>query len=120
MCFLGHRIQVIIFTLLDGVVSSRDGQNTVGLQPCSHEEADTMKMHPMYCGLKMVTITTVGTDVFVLAVVHFHGLPNIEQLWIAFGTCKEFKYIQIHNISSAISAQFAMECCSFIHSPAAT
>ena len=90
VCYLGHRRQVIIFTILDGVVSSRDDQNTVGLQPCSLEEADTrMPLHvkdPMNCGLKAVTIRTVGTDVVVLAVAHVQGLPNIEQLWIAFVT----------------------------------
>ena len=82
MCFLGHRRQVIIFTIFDGVVGSRYGQNTVGLQPCSHEEADTrMPLHvkdPTNCGLKTVAIRTVGTDVVVLAVAHFQGLPNIE------------------------------------------
>ena len=76
--------KVIIFTTLDGVISSRDGQNTIGLQPCSHAEADTrMPLHVKYptnCGLKTVTIRTIGTDVVVLAVAHFQGLPNIEQL----------------------------------------
>ena len=62
---------------------------------------------PMNCGLKMVTIITVDTDVVVLAVAHFQGLPNIQQLWIAFGTGKEFKYIPIHKIASAICRQFA-------------
>ena len=60
----------------------KECQNTDGLQPCSHEEADTrMLLHvkdAMNCGLKSVTIRTVGTDVVVLAVAHFQGLPNIE------------------------------------------
>ena len=47
MCFLGNVRQVIIFTLLDGVVSSRDGQNTGGLHPCSHEEAHTRRPHEL-------------------------------------------------------------------------
>ena len=124
MCFLGHRRQVIIFTILDGVVSSICGQNTVGLQPCSHEEADTrMPLHvkdPMNCGLKTVTIRTVGTDVVVLAVAHFQGLPNIEQLWIAFGTGKEFKYIPSIRLPLQYVLNLPKESCSFIHSPAAT
>ena len=62
---------------------------------------------PMNCGLKTVTIRTVDTDVVVLAVAHFQGLLNIQQLWIAFGTGKEFKYIPIHKIASAICPQFA-------------
>ena len=103
MCFLGHT--VIVFTISDGVVSSRDGQNTVGLQPCSHKE--TAPEDPMNCGLKTVTIRTVDTDVVVLAVAHFQGLPNIQQIWIAFGTGDEYKYIPIHKIASAICPQFA-------------
>ena len=60
----------------------KECQNTDGLQPCSHEEAYIrMLLHvkyPMNCGLKSVTIRTVGTDVVVVAVAHFQGLPNIE------------------------------------------
>ena len=103
--------QVIILILLDGVVSSRDGQNTDGLQTCSHEEADTrMLLHieyTMHSGFKSVMIRTVDTYVDVLAVVHFQGLPNVEQLWIAFGTGKDFRYIPIHEIASALCPQMA-------------
>ena len=55
-------------------------QNTDGLQPCSHEEAYIRMLRhvkgPMKCGLKSVTIITVGTDVVVVAVAHFQDLPN--------------------------------------------
>ena len=72
---------VIASTRLNGVVSSTDGQNTDGLQPCSHEEADTrMLLHvkdAMNCGFKSVMIRTVDTDVVVLAVTHFQDLSNI-------------------------------------------
>ena len=50
--------KVIVSTILDGVVGSRDGQNTDGLQPCSHEKADTrILLHvkdTMNCGFKSV------------------------------------------------------------------
>ena len=52
-------------------------------------------------------IRTVYTDVVVLAVAHFQGLPNIEQLWIAFGTGKDFRYTPIHAISSALCPHMA-------------
>ena len=72
---------VIASTRLNGVVSSRDHQNTDRLQPCSHEEADTrMLLHvkdAMNCGFKSVMIRTVDTDVVVLAVSHFQDLSNI-------------------------------------------
>ena len=68
--------KVIVSTLLDSVVSSRDGQNTVGLQPCSHEEADTqMLVHVK--DTKSVMIRTVDTDIVVLTVAYFKGLPNL-------------------------------------------
>ena len=63
----------------------------------AHTESHTPE-DPMNCGLKTATIRTVDTDVVVLAVAHFQGLPNIQQLWISFGTGKEFKYIPIHKI----------------------
>lgn len=103
--------KIIISTLLDSVISSRGDQNTDGLQPCSHEEADTrMLLHvkdAMNCGYKSVMIRTVDTDVVVLAVAHFQDLPNIQQLWIAFGTGKDFRYIPIHEIASALCPQMA-------------
>ena len=97
----GHT--VIVFTVWDGVASSRDGQNTDGLQTCSHEEADTrMLLHINYTtnsGFKTIMIRTVDTDVVMLAVAHFQGLPNLEQLWIAFGTGNDFRYISIPEIA---------------------
>ena len=57
-------------------------QNTDGLQPCSHEEAYIrMLLHvkdPLKCGLKSVTIRTVGTDVVVVAGAHFQGLQTLS------------------------------------------
>ena len=50
-------------------------------------------------GFKSLVIRTVDTDVVVLAVAHFQGLPNVEQLWIAFVTGKDFRYIPIPEIA---------------------
>ena len=61
----------------------------------------------MNCGLKSVTIRTVGTYVVVVAVAHFSGFTNIEQLWIAFGTSKDFRYIPIHEIAITRCPQIA-------------
>ena len=73
---------------------------------CSYEEADIrMLLHvedAMNCSFKWVRIRTVGTDVGLLAIAHFQGLPNIEQLWIAFGTGNDFRYIPIHEIAYAL------------------
>ena len=50
---------------------------------------------------------TDDTDVVVLAAAHAQGLPNIEQLWIAFGTGKDFRYIPIHAIVAALCPHMA-------------
>ena len=74
----GHT--VIVFTLLDGVVSSRDGQNTDILKTCSREEAVTrMLLHikdTMNSGFKSVMIRTVDADVVLPAVAHFQGFTK--------------------------------------------
>ena len=73
---------------------------------CSTEEADTrMLLHvkeAMNCGCKSLMIRTVDTDVVVLDIAHFQGLPNIEQPWITFGTGKYVRYISIHEIASTL------------------
>ena len=60
-------------------------------------------------GLKSVMIRTVDTYVVVLAFAHFQGLPHIVQLWIAFRTGKDFRYIPIHEIASALCPAMATE-----------
>ncbi len=42
-----------------------------------------------------------------LAVAHFHGLPNIEQLWIAFGTGNDFRFVPIDEIASVLCPHMA-------------
>ena len=94
-------------------------ENTDGLQTCSHEEADTqMLVHVK--DTKLVMIRTVDTDIVVLTVAYFQGLPNLEQLWIAFATGKDFRYILIHEIASDYVLRRPQDCCSFRHSSAAT
>ena len=118
----GHPI--IVYTLLDSVVSSKDGKNTDGLQTCSHEEADTPKLlhikYTMNSGFKSVMIRTVNTDVVVLDVAHFQCLPNVEQLWIAFGTDKDSDTSQSMILPLHYVLRWPHDCCYFMHSPAAT
>ncbi|XP_016112345.1 sodium- and chloride-dependent GABA transporter 3-like [Sinocyclocheilus grahami] len=46
----------------------------------------------MEAGFKKITLCTVDTDVVVLAIAHVSEL-DIEELWVAFGTGKNFRYI---------------------------
>ncbi len=63
-----------------------------GLEPCTHEEADTsILLHIQDAakeGYKKVSVRTVDTDVFVLAVTSAQRL-NIDELWVAFGIGEE-------------------------------
>ena len=69
---------------------------------------------------KSVMIRTVDTDVIVLAVVHLKGLPNSEQLWIAFGTGNDFRYIPSMRFPLHYDVlRWPKDCCSFMYSLAA-
>ena len=46
-------------------------------------------------------------DVYVLAVAHFQGLSNIKQLWIPFGTGKDFRCIPIDENAYALCPHMA-------------
>ena len=77
-----------------------------GLNVCNHEEADTrIFLHIddiTKQGHTSVMIKTVDTDVVVLAVALFNEIPNIQQLFIAFGTGKNFRTIEIHSLVQSL------------------
>jgi len=75
------------------------------LAPCSHEEADTRIMIHLEDAVKQgntkVTIRTVDTDVVVLAVTSAQRL-DIPELWVAFGTGKNFRLLTAHTIAKVL------------------
>ncbi len=105
-----HHDKVIVTTSDTSVICSDPELDTSGIAPCSHEEADSRIMvHLADCvsrGHSKITIRTTDTDVVVLAVSSMCHL-NIEELWIAFGTGKSFRYIGAHIIFSNIGLQRA-------------
>ena len=65
------------------------------------------RMHASYStrqmqGKSKISIRTVDTDVDVFAVSFFSRM-NLEEMWIAFGTGKNFRFIAIHEIVSSLS-----------------
>ena len=74
------------------------------LAPCSHEEADSrMLLHVSHAanhGHHKILIKTVDTDVVVLAVSVAQG-PE-DELWLAFGTGKSFRYLAAHEIAAGL------------------
>ena len=98
---------LVIMTLGDSVCSSVPFTEE-HLSPCTHEEADTrMLLHAadgVTQGMKRITIKTVDTDVVVLAVGQANRI-QCEQLNIAFGTGKSFRYINITLIAQMLGDQ---------------
>jgi len=103
---ISHMVTVkqIITTTGSGVVCIPP-QDTSHLAPCDHEEADTrMILHmadAVNKGFKKILLRTVDTDVVVLSVAATAKLC-IEELWIAFGTGRKFRYIPVHEMAKAI------------------
>ena len=73
----------------------------ISISPCTHEEADTrILLHAVECamqGFNTVVIRTVDMDVMIIAISMFQHL-GLSELWIAFGTGKNFHYVPIHDI----------------------
>ena len=91
--------------------------DTTELAPCTQEEADTpIFLHVRDAtnqGCRKAMIRTVDSDVVVLAVAAVRQL-NIDELWIAFGTGKSFRYLPAHHMSNALGPN----CCTalpFLH-----
>ena len=58
-------------------------------------------------GFHKILVRTVDTDVLVLAVATVQQLGRID-LWIAFGTGKNFHYIPAHEISASLGPQISL------------
>jgi hypothetical protein len=92
-----------IYTTYDECVLS--SPNRQRMSKCSHEEADTrIMLHAQdasRCGHKKIIIRTNDTDVVALAISNVNNI-NANELWIAFGTGKNFRYLAAHNISAIL------------------
>ena len=102
----------IYVTDREQVLSNPRREEGATLDPCQQDEADTrMLLHVAHAageGHSKVLIRTVDTDVVMIAVRIFQLLDTLQQLWIAFGTGKSFRYLTIHEIAAAIGPQKAL------------
>ena len=87
-----------------GVTAIHRG-NTRSMQPCNHEEADTRLIIHLEDALlnncSNCSVRTVDTDVVVILIGKFHYLITLCQdvnIWVAFGTGKNFAYYHINAI----------------------
>ena len=80
------------------------------LAPCTHEETNTrIILHLEDVArkeYKTVLISTVDTDVVVAIAAVDH--LDISQLWIAFGTGKNFQCFVIHEMAKALGPQHCL------------
>ncbi|XP_078492496.1 uncharacterized protein LOC144748319 [Ciona intestinalis] len=83
-------------------------QETDEICPCSQEEADTRLLLHAYNAAKRgydkAMIRTVDTDVVVIATGMFHEL-GLSELWVAFGTGKNLRYLPIHSLCNRLGRQ---------------
>ena len=88
----------IYSTFEDEVLGSSNSVVSSVVNPCSHEEADTrIFVHVNEIaqrGHSKVMVRTVDTDVVIIAIAHFLDI-GLQELWIAFGTGKQFRYVPI-------------------------
>ena len=79
------------------------------LAPCNQEEADTRMMlhvaHAAQHGHHQIQVRTVDTDVVVLTVMVVQKLPAGDELWVAYGTGKNYRYIAAHEIASSLGPE---------------
>ena len=92
----------VVFTLGSEALCSPE-QDTSGLESCNHEEADTRIFLHMPDGIKRqgsnrVVIHTVDTDVVALSISAVSQRDALK-LFIAFGTQKNFRYINVNDLA---------------------
>ena len=79
------------------------------LAPYNHEEADSrMMLHVAYAarhGHQRILVRTVDTDVVVLAVMVAQKLSSQYEIWLAFGTGKNFQYLAAHEMASCLGLE---------------
>ncbi len=95
----------IITTKGKNVLSNIPFEESSSLSPCTHEEADTRLLlhanHSANQNNKKILIRTVDTDVVVIDTEALQHM-NVEELWIAFATGKQFRYIPVHKLCNVL------------------
>ena len=99
--------KAVYITCGESVVSS--GLNSVAMPDCNHEEADTRivvhLLHALEHGLRTIKVRTADSDVIAILVGAFFDLISAQpsaDIWVAFGTGKNFRFYSINTICSSI------------------
>ena len=85
-------------TFGESALCSQVQSDMQALIPCTHEEADTRMFihvaHATHSGYKRIILRSCDSDVIVIAISCVQDL-YFEELWIAFGSGKIFRYLHI-------------------------
>ena len=115
----------MVTNLCSDAVCNHPEFNVDHLPPCTHEQEDTRVFiyvsDALKNGYETVTIHTVDTDVLVLAV-YIIPLLDVDELWVAFGTATNLRYIPAHSIamelgpqkSAALPLFHSLTCCDTV------
>jgi len=86
-------------------------QDVHTLSPYSPEEADSRMLlhvtHAAQHGHHQILISTVDTDVVILAVFTITYLPAGCELWLAFGIGKSFRYMTANQIAVSLGPEMS-------------
>jgi hypothetical protein len=81
---------------------------------CRHEEADTRILlhvvHAVNSDISRIMVRTVDMDVVGLCIANVQ-LLNLDELWVAFGTGKNLRYIPTHSVAQSLGP----DKCAAIH-----
>ena len=115
-CLTVDEGEVLYATSAQNVLSSTCQEELSNLTPCSQEEADTrLILHAadaVVQGKRRVTDRTVDTNVVVLAATFFSQMKP-DEMWIAFSTGKNFRFIPIHEIVSSLTPKICSSLLAF-------
>ena len=99
----------LVVTDGEQVICVPQQEDVNSLAPCNQEEAGPRMMphvaHAAQHGHHQIQVRTVDTDVVVLSVMVVQKLPAGDELWVAFGTGKNYRYISAHEIASSLGPE---------------
>ena len=115
-CLAVDEGKVLYATSAQDVLRSTCQAELSNLTPCSQEEADTgLILHAADAvpqGKRRVFVCTVNTDVVVLTATFFSQM-KADEMWIAFSTGKNFRFIPIHEIVSLFTPKICSSLLEF-------
>ena len=105
-CLTVDEGKVLYATSVQNVLSPTCQAELSNLTPCTQEEANTrLILHAADAvaqSKRRVFVRTVDTDVVVIAATFFSQMKP-DEMWIAFSTGKNFRFILIHEIVSSLT-----------------